>query len=179
LRLAPIVLVAAALAAGCGGSGDDESGVSRAEYAQQGNDICRAVQQQIQSLPIARPPTLEDLKEKTPAARRRVRLWTAYSEKVDRIGRKSQDDLLALTPPEGLQATREQLRKDLEQLDSVGAEANKAGTALREAAKNGDAAALQQARSKAQEIATRQGALVDRITNDFDNLGWTRCARRS
>ena len=179
MKLAPIALVAAALAAGCGGGGDGEAGVSSAEYARQGNDICRSVQQQIEALPIARPPTLEDLKEKTAAARRRVRLWTAYSEKVDRIGRKSQDDLLALTPPEELKAEHAQLKKDLAELDGVGAEANKAGNELREAARNGDAAALEQARTKAQQIANRQGAIADRIANDFTALGWTRCANRS
>jgi len=180
LRLAPIALVAAALAAGCGGGGDDSSSstLSTADYQAQGNDICRQAQEDVGALPTATPPTLEDLKEKTAAQRRRVRLWTEYSKKVDEIGQKSQDDLLALTPPEDLKQEREQLGKDLAQLEKIGTEANKAGNALRAAAKNGTAAEIEQARKKAEAIAKRQGALADRITNDFANVGWTGCLRQ-
>ena len=178
MRLAAIALVALALA-GCDGGGDDGSGTTKAEYAQEANEICRSTQNEIQSLPAATPPTLADLKERTPAARERVRRWTEYSERVDEIGRESQDDLLALTPPESLEDAHAKLRKDLNELDRVGAEANEAGHDLREAAKNGDAAALEKARSKAQQIANRQGAIADRIAGDFRELGWTRCIRAS
>jgi hypothetical protein len=186
LRLAAIALVAAVLAAGCGGGGDSDGGngsssgtLSKAAYATEGNTICRRARTEVQALPTARPPTLEDLREKTAAARRRVRLWTEYSTKVDEIGRKSQADLLALEAPEELQERREQLRKDFAELDRAGARANKAGNRLRAAARAGDSAALEKARADAEEIAREQGATADRIRGNFGAVGWTACLQSS
>jgi hypothetical protein len=167
------------LGAGCGGSDDDGNGGSAAPtknaYAEKGNTICRTAQTEVDALQTAQPPTLEDLREKTPEARRRLKLWTQYSESVDKIGRKSQDDLLGLQPPAELRPQHDQLRKDLAELDRVGAQANTAGEQLRAAARSGDAAALAKARAKAQKLASRQGTIADRIGSDFSALGWSAC----
>jgi uncharacterized coiled-coil DUF342 family protein len=181
LRALAVALAAVALlAAGCGGDGDDaddSAAPSKTAYAEKGNTICRTAQTQVDALPTAQPPTLEDLREKTPEARRRLKLWTEYSTKIDDIGRKSQTDLLALEPPAELRQRREQLRKDLEALDKAGAEANEAGNKLRAAARSEDDAALETARAQAQQIANRQGAIAERIRTQFGALGWTACVR--
>lgn len=180
MRVALIAIAMAALVAGCGGD-DDGGGATTAasenEYATQGNTICREARTQVDALELAQPPTLEDLREKTPAARNRVRLWTAYSKQVDDIGRQSQADLLALVPPEELRERRDQLKQDLDELDSVGAQANEAGNRLRAAAREGDDAALEEARSESQKLAERQGAIVDRVRGHFAALGWNVCLR--
>jgi hypothetical protein len=182
LKLAAAALAAALLAAGCGGGGDSSddggtttAGSSETAYATQGNTICRTTRTQVDALPLATPPTLADLRENTAEARRRVRLWTEYSKKVDEIGRKSQAQLLALVPPKELEERREQLRKDLAQLDKVGAKSNEAGNRLRAAARSGDSEAIEKARAKAQEIATEQGVIAQRIRGHFTALGWTAC----
>lgn len=180
MRLAAVAIAAAALVAGCGGGGADEGDTGSAApsanaYATQGNTICRTTQTQVDALQTARPPTLEDLREKTPAARRRLRLWTEYSEAVDKIGKQSQDDLLALEPPDELTAQREQLRKDLAELDRLGKKANEVGNRLRAAARSGDDAALAKARADAQKLANRQGRIADRVGSDFSALGWSAC----
>jgi hypothetical protein len=185
LKLAAVALAAALLAAGCGGGGEDSGddggnggssgALSKAAYATEGNTICRTTRTQVGALPLARPPTLADLREKTPEARRRVRLWTEYSKKVDEIGRKSQAQLLALVPPKELEERREQLRKDLAELEKAGAKANKAGERLRAAARTGDNEAIEKARAEAQELATDQGLIAQRIGGHFTALGWTAC----
>lgn len=184
MRVALIAIVMAALVAGCGGDDDGGDGGNGAaattaatenEYATQGNTICREARTQVDALALAQPPTLEDLREKTPAARNRVRLWTVYSTKVDEIGRKSQTDLLALEPPAELRGRRDRLEEDLDELDRVGAQANKSGNRLRAAARAGDDAALEKARGESQKLAERQAAIANRVREHFTALGWTAC----
>jgi hypothetical protein len=176
-----VALAVALVAAGCGDGGDSDDGsssgggLSKTAYATEGNTICRTTRSKVEALPLARPPTLEDLREKTAAARRRVRLWTEYSNKVDQIGRESQAEMLALVPPEELRKRRDQRRQDLAELDQAGAKANRNGDRLRAAARSGNEAALEKARTEAQELATEQAAIAERIRGHFSALGWTAC----
>jgi chromosome segregation ATPase len=167
--------VALAVAAGCGG----DSPPTRGQYAAEGNEICRETREEVNAVPQAQPPSLEDLREKTPAARKRVREWAEYSTKLDEIGRRAQDRLLELEPPEDLQAQHDQLEKNIAALDRAGKEANEAGQKLRDAARSGTKAQVRQATAASRKAAQRQATIADRIRRDVSALGWTVCARRS
>jgi hypothetical protein len=172
-----IVLAAVAIvaAAGCGGG---DSSLSRGEYAAQGNEICRDTRKEVDAVPAAQPPTLEDLRERTPAAKERVRKWGEYSTKLDEIGRKTQERLLELEPPDDLRSRRDQLEKDFEALDSAGKRANELGEKLRAAARSGTKAEVAKATAASRAAAERQSAIADRIRRDVSALGWRVCAAR-
>jgi hypothetical protein len=170
-----LAVVAAAGAAGCGG----DSEMTRGQYASKGNEICRDTREEVNAVPKASPPTLEDLREKTPAARRRVREWGEYSTKLDEIGLRAQDRLLELEPPEALRTRRDQLKKDFDALERAGKAANAAGQRLRDAARTGTKAEVTKATAASSRAAQRQATIADRIRRDVLALGWTVCARRS
>ena len=183
MRIAAVLALACAmlLAAGCGSDSDDapaaRAPVTSEDYARRGNEICRDAQRRVNALDPVAPPSLDDLREQTPAARERVADFAEYSRKVDEIGRESQRDLLAIKAPPDLRDERAALQKDLSELSRRGTESNDIGERLRAAARGGDQEALTAAMSDARKAAQRQATISDRVRRTFEQVGWTACSR--
>ena len=141
-RLLLISLVALA-AAGCGG-GDDR--LTREEFVQQANDVCREFDRKIDEL--GAPQTIGEIED--------------FADESAEIARDGRDELADLAPPETLEDDYDRL---VEMLDQAIADIERVG----DAAADGDEAEVQRIVQEASE----RDADSDRLARE---LGLAGCA---
>jgi hypothetical protein len=171
LRFRAGIALAVVALAGCG-----SSGVSREDYAARGNEICEDARKETEALTRPQIPTLGNLRDPSPRARRIVREWDAYRRKTDEIGRESQDELLALEAPDDLRERRASFASNLQALDQLGARGERISRRLDSAVRRGDRETVELLLEENTSFSRRQGQLILKLRADARALGWHKCA---
>ena len=141
-RLAPVLLTGAALiAAGCGGSGEER--LTRAEFVQRGNAICKKYDDRTDAL--TEPKTVKDI--------------PAFVDRATRELDAGLRELRALDPPEDLQP-------DLDRFVSFGEDTKALAGELKSAAAANDEQALAAASQRGDNLERRSDAVARRLGLD-------------